>query len=314
MSIEIHNGNSIELDYQNDFFTMIYFDPPFNSNRSYKMSVDSDVGFDDKWEDDDYEEFIDKNITKLHKLLKKEGTLFFHISSSCMFIPEKVLRKHFKFVEPIFWKKCRSKNNVKNKLGSVVDIIFKCNKIAKPKFNLVYQEKDEKYLKNSFNNVDERGKYSLGHIVTEKTKSGYKYEITINNKTFNPESGWRIKKEEVERLISEDRIHIPSKPNGNLYKKIYISENPGKPCTDLWDDIHSIGQGSEERRYPTEKPIKLLERLILISTDEGDTVLDPMCGSGTTGEACRKLNRKCVLNDANLDAINVVKKRLAIGC
>jgi site-specific DNA-methyltransferase (adenine-specific) len=67
-----------------------------------------------------------------------------------------------------------------------------------------------------------------------------------------------------------------------------------------------------ERRYPTEKPIKLLERLILISTNENDIVLDPMCGSGTTGEACRKLNRKCVLNDANKDAINVVKKRLAI--
>ena len=310
--MDIHTGDSLELNYPNEYFNMIYFDPPFNSNRTYRMSATSEVGFDDNWKDEDYKDFIDKNIKKLKKLLKNDGTLFFHISSSCMFIPETVLRENFKFVEPIFWKKCRPKNNVKNKLGSVVDIIFKCNKITKPKFNLVYQDKDEKYIKKSFANVDERGNYGLGRIVTERSKIGYKYEITIENKTFNPASGWTIKKEELERLISENRIHIPSKSNANLYKKIYISESTGKPCTDLWDDIHSIGNGNEERRYPTEKPIKLLERLILISTNENDIVLDPMCGSGTTGEACRKLNRKCVLNDANKDAINVVKKRLAI--
>ena len=98
----------------------------------------------------------------------------------------------------------------------------------------------------------------------------------------------------------------------NYIKKIYLHENPGKPCTDLWDDIHSITQGKAKRKYPTEKPVKLLERLILISTDENDYVYDPMCGSGTTGEACLKLNRNCVLNDLNKDAIDIVKKRLDI--
>ena len=68
---------------------------------------------------------IKKNVDKLYDLLEKDGTLFFHISSSCMFIPEKILRDKFNFVEPIFWKKCRSKNNVKYKLGSVIDIIWK---------------------------------------------------------------------------------------------------------------------------------------------------------------------------------------------
>jgi site-specific DNA-methyltransferase (adenine-specific) len=251
-------------------YTMIYFDPPFNSKRNYTLNVNSSVGFTDKWMDDEYFNFIKTMIDKLHDMLEKKGTLFFHISSSCMFIPELILRQKFKFVEPIFWKKCRSKNNVKNKLGSTVDIIWKCNKVAKPKFNIVLQEKDPTYLKNSFKNKDDVGNYALGHLVTEKTKKGYMYSVEIADKTFNPKSGWRIKKSELEMLISENRIHMPKKAGANLYKN---------------------------------------ERLIKISTDEGDYVLDPMCGSGTTGGACEKLNRKCTLIDKNTDVVDIVQSR-----
>jgi DNA modification methylase len=307
-NVDLYIGDSFEISIKNKF-RMIYFDPPFNSDRDYKLNSDSKLGFIDKWTDVDYETFVSKNIDKLYDLLENNGTLFFHISSSCMYIPEKILRNKFKFVEPIFWKKCRSKNNVKHKLGSVVDIIWKCNKIQKCKFNLVTQEKDETYLKNSFKNEDNRGNYSLGHLVTENTKKGYNYEIKIGDKTYNPKSGWRIKESDLKKLIEEDRIHIPTKKDAKLYKKIYLHENPGKPCTDLWDDIHSISQGNEIRKYPTAKPIKLLERLIEITTDKGDYVYDPMCGSGTTAEASHNLNRKCIINDINPDIIEIVKSR-----
>ena len=292
-------------------YQMIYFDPPFNSDRIYKLSKDDDLGFIDKWTDEEYRKFISQHIDKLYDLLKDDGTLFFHISSTCMYIPETILRKKFKYVEPIFWKKCRSKNNVKHKLGSVIDIIWKCNKIAKPKFNVVYQEKDATYLKNSYKNKDDVGNYALGHIVTERTKRGYMYEINMGGKVFNPSSGWRIKKSVLEDLIKDKRIHYPKKSGGNPYKKIYLHEHPGKPCTDLWDDIHSISQGRELRKYPTTKPIKLLERLISISTDEGDYVYDPMCGSGTTGGACNNLKRFCIINDANVEVIPVVMSRFS---
>lgn len=307
--IQLYIGNSINIPVKRKF-RMIYFDPPFNSDREYNLSLDNTLGFSDKWTGDNYEIFISKNIDKLYDMLEEDGTLFFHISSSCMYIPEKILRNKFKYVEPIFWKKCRSKNNVKTKLGSVVDIIWKCNKIKKHKFNLILQEKDQTYLKNSFKNKDARGNYSLGHLVTEKTKKGYIYNIKVGNKTFNPESGWRISKNDLLKLIKDDRVHVPSKKGSNLYKKIYLSENPGKPCTDLWDDIHSISQGNETRKYPTEKPIKLLERLITISTDENDFVYDPMCGSGTTAQASHNLNRKCIINDINKDVVPIIKSRI----
>jgi DNA modification methylase len=307
-NIQLYIGDSLKNNI-NTKFRMIYFDPPFNSDRNYNLSSNCNIGFSDKWTDSDYESFISDNIDKFYDMLENDGTLFFHISSSCMYIPEKNLRSKFKFVEPIFWKKCRSKNNVKTKLGSVMDIIWKCNKTKSYKFNIVLQEKDETYLKNSFKNKDERGNYSLGHVVTEKTKKGYKYEVKIGNQVFNPNSGWRIKEDELQKLIKDKRIHLPKKNAGNLYKKIYLHEHPGKPCTDLWDDIHSISQGNEVRKYPTAKPVKLLERLINISTDENDYIYDPMCGSGTTAEAAYNLNRKCIINDMNKDIIPIVKSR-----
>ncbi len=79
---------------------------------------------------------------------------------------------------------------------------------------------------------------------------------------------------------------------------------------DLWDDIPSIAQGSEERRYPTAKPVALLERIVKMTSDVGDVVLDPMAGSGTTGEACKTLGRNCILIDRNPQAIEIMQSRL----
>lgn len=293
----------------NESVNVFYLDPPFDSDRVYTLSSENALGFNDKWTGDQYEKFITEVIDACYPKLAKDGSLFFHISAECMFVPERILRQKFKFVTPIFWRRCRSKNNVKNKLGATIDIIFKCNKSAKSVFNLVYQSKDEKYLENSFKNKDQRGNYSLGHLVTESTKRGHMYEFTIGGRTFNPESGWRIPKSDLEALAADDRLHVPKGAKAKLYKKIYLSENPGKACTDLWDDIHSIGQGSEERMYPTAKPVKLLERIIEIASNEGGTICDPMCGSGTTAAAATNLGRKCILFDCNSDVVPIVKSR-----
>lgn len=311
-NIKIHNENCLDMLKNIDKASVqtIYLDPPFNSKRDYQLTVDNSLGFSDKWTDNDYTKFITELIDLSIPLLTKNGTLYFHISSDCMFIPESILRSKFKSVTPIFWKKCRSKNNVKNKLGSTIDFIFQCTNSKKPKFNIVYQDKDQKYLDNSFKNKDDVGNYSLGHLVTEPTKKGYMYEFTHQDRIFNPQSGWRIKKEVLEQLATENRLHFPKTKKANLYKKIYLHENPGKLCTDLWDDIHSISQGKELRKYPTAKPVKLLERIIEISSDPEDIVLDPMCGSGTTGIACKNLNRKCILNDLNKDVIEIINNNV----
>ena len=312
MTIQIHNGCCLEVlkIIPRDSVQSVYIDPPFNSGRKFTLTPNSSLGFDDIWKNDEYVIFIKTMIAQIKPLMKKTASLFFHISSDKMFAPEVLLRQHFKHVKPIFWKKCRSKNNVKRTLGSSIDIIFWCWDNPKRKMNMVYQKRDAYYEEHSFKNKDARGNYALGHLATDNTRTGYKYIYTINGVEFNPNNGWRISQEALDKLKAEDRLHIPKKKGAKLYKKVYLHESPGKPCMDLWDDIYALAQGNEKRKYPTAKPQKLLERIIQMSTDEEDIVLDPVAGSGTTGIACKNLGRQCIMIEKNPEAIEIIKKRL----
>lgn len=84
----------------------------------------------------------------------------------------------------------------------------------------------------------------------------------------------------------------------------------GVPMNDVWD-IPLLNPKAKERvGYPTQKPVLLLERILQISTDEGDIVLDPFCGSGTTLVAAALLNRKGIGIDISPEAIEITKSRL----
>tara|TARA_R110002074_G_scaffold253882_2_gene426001 strand:+ start:123 stop:680 length:558 start_codon:yes stop_codon:yes gene_type:complete len=181
---------------------------------------------------------------------------------------------------------------------------------------MVYQPLDAYYAENSYKNKDNRGNYAMGHVCYTKTQAPDRqktphryYEIEHDGKTYSPQYGWRMSKEKLEALISDNRIHFPRK-KGNPYKKIYAHESKGKPSTDYWDDIHSIAMGVEERVYPTQKPVALLRRMIEMTSDEGDIVLDPTAGSGTTGVAASQLGRQYMLFDISEDAIEACERRI----
>ncbi|MBS3071973.1 site-specific DNA-methyltransferase [Candidatus Pacearchaeota archaeon] len=87
-------------------------------------------------------------------------------------------------------------------------------------------------------------------------------------------------------------------------------EKLGVPLTDVWDIPFLNPKANERAGYPTQKPLLLLERIINICTDEGDIVLDPVCGSGTTLVASKLLKRKYIGIDISKEAIDLTKKRL----
>lgn len=318
---KIELGDSRELLKQLEKLSVdaVYFDPPFNSNRKYRLtSSDDSIGFDDIFKsDDEYVKLVEPMVKECARVLKKDGSFFFHISADQMLIPQMICSKFFSRVQPIFWKRSRSKNNVKTKLGACTDVIFWCSHIAKPKFNMVYQPLDSYYAKNSYKNKDARGNYALGHVcytrtqAPDKSKSDRYYSIVHKGKTYSPTYGWRMSLDDLEALIKDDRIHFPkNKKNANPYKKIYAHESKGKPSTDYWDDLHSIAMGSEERVYPTQKPVSLMRRIIEMSTNVGDVILDPVAGAGTTGVAASQLGRDYILFDISEDAIEACKRRI----
>lgn len=108
--------------------------------------------------------------------------------------------------------------------------------------------------------------------------------------------------------------------NGRVYKRgrdgnrAYLDERRGRPVVDWWTDIHAKHTAVADRQwtgYPTQKPVALLERIIRASSNPGDIVLDPMCGSGTTLVAAHQLGRQYVGIDRNPDAVTITRRRLA---
>jgi len=121
---------------------------------------------------------------------------------------------------------------------------------------------------------------------------------------------WKFKVETLDELDKEGRIYWPKKGTMPQYKR-YREELKGKAVPDLWDDIDRINPvGSERLGYPTQKPEALLERIILASSNEGDTVLDPFCGCGTTVAAAQRSRRTWIGIDITNLAITLIKKRL----
>ncbi len=89
-----------------------------------------------------------------------------------------------------------------------------------------------------------------------------------------------------------------------------IQNKKGVPLSDVWDIPYLNPKANERVGYPTQKPILLLEKIIQLVTDEGDVVLDPFCGSGTTIVASKLLNRKYIGIDISEDAVQLARKRI----
>ncbi len=108
--------------------------------------------------------------------------------------------------------------------------------------------------------------------------------------------------------------------DGRLYRKRrggkqYLDERPGNSVGDVWNDIYSYQTRTRSKEYlgyPTQKPLKLLERIILASSHEGDIIADFFCGAGTTLVAAKKHNRKWIGTDNNPKAIELCKIRLGL--
>ena len=126
--------------------------------------------------------------------------------------------------------------------------------------------------------------------------------------------GWRSAQNTCLHLAAQD---APTYPEHFLnddqlarWKAGKMRFIPGPPSVlEVPLNIGFVGR-SEQTGHPAQKPLAVIEPLVLMSTKELDTVLDPMCGSGTTGEACLRLNRYAVLCDHSKEYLSVTRSRL----
>ena len=286
-------------------YDLIYIDPPFGLQRQLHMTEADGTrkSFDDSWSNyDEYIEWLTGVIDGLYGLLKKDGWLYSHNQVEGNFLAlgkvgNKVRRSYY---TNISWVRSHPKNNIRIGWGNIVDSIMVIRK-GEPYFEVEYAPLDPTYAANSFGHEDERGNYALAPVTGEKSRTGHQYEY----KGYSPTFGWRYAEERTRELDEQGLIHFgKNKP----YKKIYRNESKGKPIQNLWDDISNLTRTERNKRnYPTQKPLKMLERIVRTSCPPGGRVLDPFCGNGTTALATFNVGdgRSCDTYDISEPALDI---------
>ncbi len=134
------------------------------------------------------------------------------------------------------------------------------------------------------------------------------FPIKIGNKTYQPPQGksWKTDSEGAERLKKLDRL-VPYEDGSTLRYVLKLSDYPVSPLTALWGDTSA----PTDMKYVVQTNRKVVQRCILMSTQPGDLVLDPTCGSGTTAIVCEQWGRRWITTDTSRIAVNVAKTLLA---
>lgn len=288
-------------------YDLIYLDPPFFTQRIHKMEKEKgEVSFDDIWGNiEEYNSWLKNVVESCWNKLSPQGVLYSHnnFEMNALLLCGLPNNIKSKFMTNISWQRSHPHNNIKKSWGNIVDSILVFTKTKNNYFNVQYNELDEKYRNNSFNNKDDNGFYSLAPITGEKSRIGNMFEFN----GVTPKYGWRKSIQDIEELHNNGLIHYgKNKP----YKKMYLNQSKGAPIQNIWTDISPITRTEENKReYPTQKPIKLLERIIISSCPKNGKVLDPFGGSGTTLLASirTKIPGYVKIIDKNPDAIEIIK-------
>ena len=133
------------------------------------------------------------------------------------------------------------------------------------------------------------------------------FPVEFNGRVLKPKKGgWKTNLEGMGRLFASDRLITQG---DTLCFVRYLRDFPMKPLIDVWDDTRSSGFG-EDKVYVVQTNTKVIERCLLMTTDPGDLVLDPTCGSGTTAYVAEQWGRRWITCDFSRVALALAKHRL----
>jgi site-specific DNA-methyltransferase (adenine-specific) len=256
-------------------------------------------------------------LLELRRVMKKTGSIYLHCDPTASHYLKILMDAIFgavNFGNEITWKRTFSHGNVGRNFGSVCDIILWYTKSEKYAWNQLYAPFSDEYIQRTFKYKDSDGRHWQSVTLRNpgpRPNLHYLYKAS-NGITYHPHpNGWSCDIERMQQYDRENRLHFPTIPTGALRLKMYLDESPGIKIQNLWEDIPPIGaQAAERLGYPTQKPEALLERIIKASSNEGDTVLDPFCGCGTTISVAQKLKRHWIGIDITHLAITLIKHRL----
>jgi DNA modification methylase len=287
-------------------------------------------------------------LVELHRVLKETGSLYLHCDPTASHYLKLILDAIFgpvNFKNEIIWRRTGAHGKVK-RFGPIHDVILFYTKSDTYTWNYPkkrymrghveeYFEEDDKGWKTAYyGNVltgagtrnGESGTPWLGIDPTEKGRHWAVPGSLVED--VDEDMTQMSQREKLERLYELGYIKLRDGDAWPIYER-YVKPTDGTPAPDLWtyqpytqgsvfgteegidEDVRWLATRDAERLgYPTQKPLGLLARIIKASSNEGDVVLDPFCGCGTTVDAAQALKRTWVGIDITYLAVDLIQKRL----
>jgi len=249
-------------------------------------------------------------LRELHRVLKPTGSIYLHCDPTASHYLKLLLDAIFGpfcFRNEIVWKRTSGRKGI-TQFGRVHDIIFFYTRSNESTWNPPTIAQDESNARGHDIMKDEEGRW---YRVSDFSGGGPGPPRSFNGVEIAPPAGrhWAFDQAGIDRLLSEGRIIFSAKGTPRL--KTYLDQLPGIAVHDVWTDVEPINAAAAERLgYPTQKPEALLERIIRASSNEGDLVLDPFCGCGTTIAVAERLHRRWIGIDITHLAMTLMRHRL----
>lgn len=313
---------------------------PFVNKKDVKDGRDEDLtqepetikAFRDTWElgIHSYLSYLRDRLMLCRKLLSKSGSCFVQISDENVHLVRQLLNEIFgskNFISEIIFAKTSG---------------FTTNNLASTNDYLIWYAKDKKYLKyrplflskktgrgieyyrwielpdktrrkltskeRADPNTIPKGKIFRISDIQSQGETNSEQKLVLDGKTYLPRKGshWKVTVDGLQNVAKKNRIMISAELPVFIR---YLDDYPVKQLTNIWDDT-ATGGFTDTKIYSVQTATKAISRCMLMTTDPGDLVLDPTCGSGTTAYVAEKLGRRWITCDTSRVALALTKQRL----
>lgn len=307
---------------------LIYIDPPFDSKADYrtkivlpgveleqKPTVIEQFAYSDTWADGtaSYLAMIVPRLILMRELLAETGSIYVHLDWHVGHYVKVVMDEVFgkdTLVNEIVWKRSDAKGDFSQgsqHYSRLHDVILFYGKSLIRNWYPSFLPLSDEYVTNFYKHVDSDGRrYKLENMLGPggEAKGNPVYEV------MGVRRAWRYSRERMQSLI-EAGLVVQTRPGTVPMQKKFLDDSKGVQVGSWWDDISMIrGWSGEKTDYATQKPEKLLDRIIRASCPENGLVADFFSGSATTAAVAEKLGRRWIATDLGKPACMIGRKRL----
>lgn len=302
-NILIHGDNLLALKALEQNYSgkvkCIYIDPPYNTGHAFEH-------YDDGIEHSLWLNLMKPRLEILRNLLSDDGSLWVTLDDNEAHYFKVMCDEIFgrsNFVGSTIWQHSLQSKGYPGKFSIHHNYTF-CYKKS-DRFTLNSLDRTEEHNKNYSNpDNDPRGLWRSGDVRNSLVRKNLMYDIkTPSGKIIkHPPKGWRFSKETFEKELDEGKIFF-SADETRIIRKIYLDDQDGRVPETIWfaTEVGTTREANAENKllnpadpFGTPKPERLLERILMLASNEKDLVLDSFLGSGTTAAVAHKMKRKWI--------------------